>query len=824
MPVQHFYQPKKLALAITLAVSCAQFTQAEEVPANVPTPGALTALLDTFINDPDTLKIPIDKKGYAEPFSERDDLLIVTGKGSFAGPVDGAGGVNVLQLDAAKGSLGDTRNFHGLEVKQGVWTRVKNTPSDFTAGVVVRPEATFTNEGAIAGHAVVEGTLINKGGIEEGAFVAAGGNLNNRGIIGGAVHVYEKGQFAGEGATGTLNVHGLLKVNQALGAATVNGDLNLKPSATLAYEVKAKGVSKTIVVAGTADLGNSTLQLTTAGDYPKSSQHTILTAGKVVGEFGRIENDLAFMTPTLKYDEKQVGLTFSRNEKKVENAASSENAGEIGKQIDQMLDASTTPVAPPEVVPVVAETTGAQVETPVIETAISESSAPAIATVSEVVTEPADTAVSVVSGEAAASIGTVVSAEAVTSAVTADPVDTSPTAETPVAVAVTVPAENAAPVLASASAATQAVPAAPATTAPTAPTAPTASVVPASVPAPIAPANQALVALLGSNRNTAALALDQLAAGSNANLAKATLSAVSPVSDSMLSAMRQLDTDARSAKAGDGNGRVWVQALGNGGKIDRDADSTLKHSTQGLVAGADWRLDEQWHVGIIGGNSQTKLDARHADGDLDSWHVGAYAVRQDGPLALRLGATYASHDGSSKRRVAFNGFSDRLIGSYDASTQQAFAELGYDFGQGDFTLEPFANLGYQRYQRDSYSEKGGDAALKVHGQSQKNLSSTFGLRVAKTNNLDNGMQLTPRLSAGWKHTYGELDMHTRQELLNGGIGFEIAGAQLDRNSLSLDAGLDLALSASHTLGMGITGDIASDSRNTGVMGQWRMAF
>ncbi len=797
MPVQHFYQPKKLALAITLAVSCAQFTQAEEVPANVPTPGALTALLDTFINDPDTLKTPIDKKGYAEPFSERDDLLIVTGKGSFAGPVDGAGGVNVLQLDAAKGSLGDTRNFHGLEVKQGVWTRVKNTPSDFTAGVVVRPEATFTNEGVIAGHAVVEGTLINKGGIEEGAFVAAGGNLNNRGIIGGAVHVYEKGQFAGEGATGTLNVHGLLKVNQALGAATVNGDLNLKPSATLAYEVKAKGVSKTIVVAGTADLGNSTLQLTTAGDYPKSSQHTILTAGKVVGEFGRIENDLAFMTPTLKYEEKQVGLTFSRNEVPIESVVTSENAGEIGKNIDQVLGASTTPVTPPEVAPVVAESTGVQVETPMIDTAISESSAPVVVAVSESVTVSEVVAVSAVASDLV------------------NPVEAVASVETNVSVEASTPAENAAPVLASASTAT---------TSPVVASAPIKSAAPANVSAPIAPANKAIVALLGSNRNTAALALDQLAAGSNANLAKATLNAVTPVSDSMLSAMRQLDTDARSAKAGDGNGRVWVQALGNGGKIDRDTDSTLKHSTQGLVAGADWRLDEQWHVGIIGGNSQTKLDARHADGDLDSWHVGAYAVRQDGPLALRLGATYASHDGSSKRRVAFNGFSDRLKGSYDASTQQAFAELGYDFGQGDFTLEPFANLGYQRYQRDSYSEKGGDAALKVHGQSQKNLSSTFGLRVAKTNNLDNGMQLTPRLSAGWKHTYGDLDMHTRQQLLNGGIGFEIAGAQLDRNSLSLDAGLDLALSASHTLGMGVTGDIASDSRNTGVMGHWRMAF
>jgi outer membrane autotransporter protein len=769
MLVQHFYQPKKLALAITLAVSCAQFTQAEEVPVNVPTPGALTALLDTFINDPDTLKTPIDKKGYAEPFSERDDLLIVTGKGSFAGPVDGADGVNVLQLDAAKGSLGETRNFDGLEVKQGVWTRVKNAPSDFTAGVVVRPEATFTNDGVIAGHAVVEGTLINKGGIEEGAFVVAGGNFNNRGIIGGAVHVDEKGQFAGEGATGTLNVHGKLKVNQALGAPSVNGDLNLAPSATLAYEVKAKGVSKTIVVAGTADLGNSTLQLTTAGDYPKSSQHTILTAGKVVGEFSRIENDLAFMTPTLNYEEKKVGLTYSRNEVKVESLATSENALEIAKEIDQTPDTAPVSVTPPATVSTVAESAGTQVETQVIDNVISESSAPALAAVSEPVT---------------------VSEAIASSAVTSDSVD-------PVA------ASSPASAIASA---------------------PITSAAPANVSAPIAPASKALVALLGSNRNTAALALEQLAAGSNANLAKATLSAVSPVSESMLSAMRQLDGDSTSSSASNGNGRVWVQALGNGGKIDRDTDSTLKHSTQGLVAGADWRLDEQWHVGIIGGNSQTKLDARHADGDLDSWHVGAYAVRQDGPLALRLGATYASHDGSSKRRVAFNGFSDRLKGSYDAATQQAFAEVGYDLGQGDFTLEPFANLGYQRYQRDSYNEKGGDAALKVHGQSQKNLSSTFGLRMAKTSNLDNGMQLTPRLSAGWKHTYGELDMHTRQQLLNGGIGFEIAGAQLDRNSLSLDAGLDLALSASHTLGMGVTGDIASDSRNTGVMGQWRMAF
>lgn len=345
-------------------------------------------------------------------------------------------------------------------------------------------------------------------------------------------------------------------------------------------------------------------------------------------------------------------------------------------------------------------------------------------------------------------------------------------------------------------------------------------------------ANAAIGALLASNKANASIAIEQLAASSNANLAKATLSSVSPVSASMLSAMRQLDNGTgtfsdqapRLATGSDNSSRVWLQALGNGGKVESDFDNTLKHSTQGLVLGADWRLDEQWHVGVMGGKSQTKLDARQFDGDLDSWHLGAYAVRQDGPLALRLGATYASHEGSSKRRVAFNGFNDRLKGSYDANTQQAFAEAGFNLGRNNVTVEPFASVGYQRYQRDNHTEKGGDAALKVYGQTQDNFSSTFGLRAAKLNSLDNGMRLTPRFSAGWKHIYGELGSETRQQLVKGGKRFDIAGAAFDRDSLSLDAGLDMGLSANHTLGVGLTGEIGSDSRSHGVMGQWRIAF
>lgn len=381
---------------------------------------------------------------------------------------------------------------------------------------------------------------------------------------------------------------------------------------------------------------------------------------------------------------------------------------------------------------------------------------------------------------------------------------------------------------------------APVTAAPhgeTPPTPATADIAPALLPSPPdehqpSPApvlNTAINALLTSNTATAAIALEQLAGVSTANLANATLSSVRPVSASMLSTLRELSNDAslqdRSATGHDTNGRVWVQALGNSATLDdKQGESAFRQRTHGVVVGADWSLDNEWRAGVLGGKSQTRLDGVLLDGDLDSWHLGAYALRQSGPLALRLGATYSSHDGTTKRNIAFNGYSDRLKGSYDASSQQVFAEVGYNLSSSALQVEPFASLGYERYQRDSYREKGGDAALKVDKQTQRNFSSIFGLRLAHHSDLENGMRLTPRMSAGWKRTYGNVSSHVRQTFLAGSETFYVEGIPLDRNSLTLEAGLDLRISKQHSLSIAYNGEMSSNSHENGVMGQWRMNF
>lgn len=355
-------------------------------------------------------------------------------------------------------------------------------------------------------------------------------------------------------------------------------------------------------------------------------------------------------------------------------------------------------------------------------------------------------------------------------------------------------------------------------------------------------------ALLNTTNATAGGAIEQLAGSSTANLTNATLGASAQVGNSMLAAMQQMgggagllvgldqkDTpalaatgvpsDARNLNDPNARGRLWLQGIGSYGKLDGEHGSNgLTQRTKGTLLGADWALDSDWRVGVLGGYSKTDLDTTGVDGSVDSWHAGVYALRQSGPLALRLGAAYSGHQGDSKRTVAFNGFSDRPKGDYDANSQQAFAELGYALGNGRLSAEPFANLGYQRYQRDSYSEKGGAAALHVDGQTQDNFNSTFGLRLAHLNQLDNGISLTPRVSAGWKHTYGNVDSNTRQAFVAGGTAFNVEGSALDRDSLLLEAGLDVGLSARHSLGLGYTGELGNNSHNHALTGQWQMRF
>jgi subtilase-type serine protease len=603
--------------------------------------------------------------GLALDMGAGNDTLTLGHNSQFVGLVDGGDGTDtVIMDDVLGGTFGASQNFETLQVRSGTWT------------------------------------LTGSGDFSDGGSVSSGARLINQGGIAGSMTVDQGGVYAGGGSVGGLNVNGTLVASKALGAAQVNGNLNMGSGSTLAFGADADGGSATVKVSGNANLNGASLVVNASpGTYPWQSQYTVLQAGSITGTFGSVSSDYAFLTPTLTYQPTSVGLTYTRNDVAFNDYASTGNGG-----------------------------------------------------------------------KAATSLATL--------------------------------GKN----------------------------------------------NALYNALLNTSTSSAGTAIEQLAGSSNANLTSATLSGTSQVSATMMSAMTGMSSGAsllvgmddkdtpalaatgvpdaaRNLNDPNARGRVWLQGIGSYGKLDGSHGSSgLEQRTKGSVLGVDWSLSPAWRVGLLGGYSRTDLDSTGVDGKVNSWHLGAYAQRQDGPVALRLGAAYSRHDGESKRTVQFDGFSDRPKGDYDADSQQAFAELGYAMGSGRLNVEPFANLGYQRYHRDSYTEKGGAAALNVDSQSQDNVTSTFGVRFAQLSQLENGMSLTPRASLGWRHTYGDVDSETRQAFVLGGSAFSVEGTALDRDSLVIEAGLNLGITSRQTLSVGYNGELGSNSRNHALMGQWQMSF
>lgn len=325
-----------------------------------------------------------------------------------------------------------------------------------------------------------------------------------------------------------------------------------------------------------------------------------------------------------------------------------------------------------------------------------------------------------------------------------------------------------------------------------------------------------------------AQALEQLAGSQNANLAAATRMSTQQVSDTLLSVLRDLPANV----ADDAEGRLWVKGLSHNGTLDGQYGSVgLQQSTKGVVLGADWAVDHAWRAGVVGGKSESEFEHKRFKAALDSWHLGAYAVRQDGPLALRLGAIYSNHDGQNKRGVDidFVGYREQLKGKYTAQSQTVFGEMGYQLGKDTLSVEPFAGLGYQRYHREGFKEKGGFAALNVGAQTQQNLSSTLGLRLGSLYRFDNNMSLSPHLSTHWKHLYGDVQSSVKQssrliDLTGEKSDFTVDGVSLNRDSLALRTGLDIGLSAHQAVSVAYTTEVGSNSRNHGLVGEWKMGF
>jgi outer membrane autotransporter protein len=269
----------------------------------------------------------------------------------------------------------------------------------------------------------------------------------------------------------------------------------------------------------------------------------------------------------------------------------------------------------------------------------------------------------------------------------------------------------------------------------------------------------------------------------------------------------------------------WMRAQGAWGDFEGDGNAASATSNLGsFLAGIDARIADGWRLGLATGYSQSNIniDARNSGAEVDTIHLAAYAGGKLGPVALRSGGGWGWNDIDTDRAVIFPGFFERETAAYHGGTGQIFGEVAIPLALGSMGVEAFAGLAFVHASTDSFQERGDVAALNGKGNDEDVGYSTVGIRAATTMRAWNIM-VTPYVSAAWQHAFDDVTPGAALVFASTGAGFGIEGVPLAQDSALVEAGLDLKLGPSATLGLSYSGQIGDSVLDNAVKGSlaWR---
>lgn len=263
---------------------------------------------------------------------------------------------------------------------------------------------------------------------------------------------------------------------------------------------------------------------------------------------------------------------------------------------------------------------------------------------------------------------------------------------------------------------------------------------------------------------------------------------------------------------------AWAEVIGNWQTSKGDGNAAqVRQQTGGVFAGVDHAIGDGWRLGGAVGftDGNIRVDDRTSKADVASYSAAVYGGKafdvKAGKLNLMAGASYTWHDMSTERYASVFGGSQKLSADYGASTSQLFAELGYLLPlSGSVGIEPFAGLAWSDTRTRGFSESGGSAALRGQSGSDKQTSSTLGLRARTdfTVGLTEGRLLA---TLGWRHAFGEVLPQTLMSF-DGGQAFSVAGAPIARNAALAELGVETAMTRNATISLNYSGQFAEGSR------------
>ncbi|HUD51678.1 autotransporter domain-containing protein [Parvibaculum sp.] len=301
------------------------------------------------------------------------------------------------------------------------------------------------------------------------------------------------------------------------------------------------------------------------------------------------------------------------------------------------------------------------------------------------------------------------------------------------------------------------------------------------------------------------------------------------VADNQVTTMSDAPVAGVGGPAISGNWSAWARAFGDWASLKRDGYRPgFTSDAGGVVAGVDYKLSDNFLLGLAGGYQKTNMDFRGTgDGDITSWSLTAYGDYSFGPAYVDMLAGYSKQSYNLNRFLDVLGSNYTANSDYDGSSYAVSIETGYGFDVAANTkVTPFVGINYTHTDADSVTETGaGIWNLTYDSRSGDSVESVLGARLSYAFTTEGGTRYVPTVELGWKHEYADTQPTTNAALAGTpGSNFLITGQEAARDSAIVGASLGVQLTEEIDGSVQYNGQYSSDYSDSTASVRLRLKF
>jgi len=269
---------------------------------------------------------------------------------------------------------------------------------------------------------------------------------------------------------------------------------------------------------------------------------------------------------------------------------------------------------------------------------------------------------------------------------------------------------------------------------------------------------------------------------------------------------------------------VWVTGFGDFVNVDNEGSAEgYNFTTGGVTVGIDYRLTDNFVIGLMGGYAHTWTDLNPSGSiDVNTGWGGGYAGYFSHGLYID-GAVFGGADSFNTSRAAVLG--GNATGSSNGYVFSTFIAGGYNFHVGQLTIGPTAALQYSSVEINGFSENGSIAPVKVSSDTQDSMRTDLGFRAWYDIHIGQ-IGMRPFVSAAWEHEYDYSALPISASLVDiPGAPVTVNGPSLGHDSAVVNAGVAVQWTRTFSTYVSYDGQLGRARYNSnGVSGGLRLSF